>query len=446
MVVQDKNNDGNFDDNIPDGLVDPFGWQSNSPDPWENYSFSYNGQNRTGNKSYYLWKEKIDGLDTSLDSNGGFFVSGRNSINFPHSATSENLILRIISSPLQRISDLIRSIGPSVEITAEDSQGNEVTSFNKPFSLTMDFSDLDLSKLATETLSIYSTSDGIDWVKEDAVVDLENKKASIEADHLTQFALVAERKDIIPAITSAIISGSRGEEGFYRSNVSVSLVATDNLDGLGVSYVLFRKDGGDWEKYVSPIEFSSQGKHEIEFYSVDNDENIEDPKTVSFFIDKTPPEIEFEYSVNSRDITFMGKDGSESAVVNVANLGSNKKVAARDKAGNELIAIVKIYNSSLLSYINVLNFQYNLNPVITFNKNNFTISPIRNLKTGQLISIAELFSMKDKNLVGIFYNSKTNKTLIYNYDSKNRQFVKEELPGIRLLKLRTESATLKYSY
>ena len=34
MVVKDKNGDGNFEDNIPDGLVDPYGWQSTNPDPW----------------------------------------------------------------------------------------------------------------------------------------------------------------------------------------------------------------------------------------------------------------------------------------------------------------------------------------------------------------------------------------------------------------------------
>ncbi len=446
MVVQDKNNNGNFDDNIPDGVVDPFGWQSKSPDPWENYSFFYNGEDRAGNKSYYLWKEKIDGLDTTLDSNGGFFLSGRNSINFPQGATDENLILKIISSPLQKISDLLRSIGPTVEVTAEDALGNEVTNFNEPFSLTMDFSDLDLSKIATETLSIYSTSDGIDWVKEDTVVDLENKKATIEADHLTQFALVAERKDIVPATTSAVISGTKGEEGYYRSNVSVSLVASDNINGLGVNYILYRKDEGEWDKYISPVEFSTPGLHKLEFYSVDNDENIEDSKTISFYIDEAPPEVEIEYSLGVRDMIFVGKDGSESANVSVSNAGNNKKVVVKDKAGNTLSLIVNKYNNLLLSYINILSLQYNLNPVIVQSKNTFIATPVRNVKTGQFISISELFSMKDKNLIGVFYNSKTSKTLIYNYDSRNRQFVKEDLPGIRLLKLKTESATLKYSY
>ena len=56
MAVYDKNGDGNFDDNIPDGIVDPYGWQSDKPDPWENYNFSLNGIEKSGVKSHYLWK------------------------------------------------------------------------------------------------------------------------------------------------------------------------------------------------------------------------------------------------------------------------------------------------------------------------------------------------------------------------------------------------------
>ncbi len=446
MVIQDKNNDGNFEDNIPDGLTDPFGWQSKSPDPWENYSFFYNGQNRTGNKSYYLWKEKIDGLDTTLDSNGGFFVSGRNSVNFPEGATDKSLILKLISTPIQRISDLLRSIGPTVEVTTEDALGNEVTNFNKPFSLTMDFSDLDLSKIVVGTLSIYSTSDGIDWVKEDTAVDLENKKATTAANHLTQFALVAERKDIAPATTSAFIFGVMGNEGFYRSNALVSLVASDNTNGLGVNYILYRREDGDWEKYVSPIEFSASGKHKLEFYSVDNDENVEDPKIISFYIDKTSPEVEIEYFLNSKAIEFYGKDGSESASVTKSDSVGGKIATVSDKAGNTLTFQYKNYSSNPLSWINITSFRYNNGPHIYPEKNNLIVAPVYDSKTKKLNSLTEIFFMKDKNLIGIVYSALTNKTKIYTYDKNNRQILREERSGMYLLKLRSESGTLKYSY
>ncbi len=446
MVVQDKNNDGDFEDNIPDGVTDPFGWQSKNPDPWENYLFFYNGSNRTGNKSYYLWKEKIDELDTTLDSNGGFFVSGRNSINFPEGATNRNLILEIISAPIQRISDLLRSIGPTIEVTAEDLSGNEVTNFNKPFSLTIDFSDLDLSRITLETLSIYSTSDGIDWVKEDTEVDLENKKASAEINHLTRFALVAERKDIIPANTSAILNGEKGTGKWYRSDVLVDLSAIDNENGLGVDYIFYKKANGDWKKYENPISFTSEGEHTLEFYSVDNDENIENLKSVVFNIDKTPPEAEIYYSTALKRIEVKGLDNS--GIINISTLNSsgNRVSTITDAAGNKLILTYKVSVGSILSTLNVISGQQNNKPKVTFPKNSTLISLFYNLKTKNLETVAEVFSMKDKNLLGLIYNISQNKTKIYTYDAKNRQVFKEEKTGENLLKLYTESSTLKYRY
>lgn len=59
MVIEDKNKDGNFQDNIPDGLTDPYGWEGKDPDPWPAYTFYYNGQERTGNDSHYLWMHPL---------------------------------------------------------------------------------------------------------------------------------------------------------------------------------------------------------------------------------------------------------------------------------------------------------------------------------------------------------------------------------------------------
>ena len=54
-------------------LVDPFGWQTKDPDPWENYSFVYNGLQRTGSKSYYLWNKKLDALDANIPAKWWYF-------------------------------------------------------------------------------------------------------------------------------------------------------------------------------------------------------------------------------------------------------------------------------------------------------------------------------------------------------------------------------------
>lgn len=446
MVVEDKNDDENFDDNIPDGLVDPFGWQSTDPDPWESYKFFYNGQDRTGNKSYYLWNKKIDGLNANLTANGGVFNSGRNTVTFPEGATNKNLLLEIISAPIQKISDLISSVGSSVQINAKDTSGNEVTDFDHPFTVGINFTDFDLTRFLTDTLSIYSSSDGIDWVKEDTSIDLENKTATAEVDHLTYFALMAERKDTQAATTTAILVGDEGEDGHFHSVVSVSLEAVDNEDGLGVDYILYRKGDEDWQEYISPIQFSNESEYSVEFYSVDNDGNIEEPKSVAFSIDKTPPEAEIYYSLPNKNIQFDGKDSSGSASVTLENIARNKKIVVTDEAGNTLTAIGSVFNSKNLSWLSIDSLQYNNLPQVKQDRNNFLTVPLYDRKTNQLKSITQIYSVKDKNIIGIVYSVAADKTKVYTYDRKNKQIFKEELPGMHLLKLTTENATLNYSY
>ncbi len=445
MVIQDKNKDGNFEDNIPDGLTDPFGWQSQKPDPWENYSFFYKGEQRTGNKSFYLWNKNIDNLKSDLTSNGGVFNSGKTKVTFPENFTSQNILLSILSTPAKEFSNLISSLGSTVQILANDSSGNEINTFNNPFTLEIDFSNQDLSRFLTDTLSIYSSSDGIDWIKEPTNIDYQNQKATSSISHLTHFALMAERKDVISATTTANLIGEQGDLNWFRSDVSVSLSTVDNPGGLGVNYILYKKDSDDWLKYISPINFTTDGDHTLAFYSVDNDENIEEIKKLAFTIDKTPPEAEIYYSLNSKNLDFYGKDGPESAIVTTSNSGGNNKIIITDKAGNKLTIIAKTFTGNILSWINILSIQYNNDAPIIPAKNNFLITPIYN-RANQLSSVGEIYSVKDKNLLGAIYSTTANKTKIYTYNKSNKQILKEEKLGDHLLKLYTESATLKYRY
>ncbi len=446
MVVQDKNDDGNFDDNIPDGLVDPFGWQSEKPDPWENYEFFYNGENRIGNKSYYLWNNQIDNLNANLTANGGVFNSGRNSVTFPAGATNQNLLLEILSSPMQKLSDLISSIGSSVQIIAKDSSGNPVTNFNQPFTVEISFADFDLSRFLTDTLSIYSSSDGINWIKEDTNVDLQSQNATTEVDHLTYFALMAERADTQAATTTATLAGEEGEQGWFRSDVSVSLEAVDNEGGLGVDYVLYKKDDGDWQEYIAPIQFSDEGEHNIEFYSVDNDENIEESKAVTFNIDKTSPEAEIKYNPDNLDLEIIGIDSSGSAVVNLSDLPKNKKsIKITDQAGNLLEIIGKDKEKGRSVNVTIESLQYNQEPLINVDSTKLLVSYSLDSKTSDLKQLEQKYEVKNELKIKLTYSSKTGRTTVIT-KVKDQEKVKEELPGIRILKLRSERGTLKYSY
>ena len=80
-----------------------------------------------------------------------------------------------------------------------------------------------------------------------------------------------------------------GENGWYVSNVTVTLNATDDESGVNVTY--YRLNGGEWHRYTEPFLMSKNRTHSIEYYSVDNAGNVEDIKSVICKIDQNRPSI-----------------------------------------------------------------------------------------------------------------------------------------------------------
>ena len=95
-------------------------------------------------------------------------------------------------------------------------------------------------------------------------------------------------EDVTPPVTTCVLEGVM-EGGFYISDVSVTLNATD--DKSGVDYTMYKIDSGEWAFYTEPFMVTANGEHTVFFYSVDNAGNIETEKSVSFTIIKPAPPI-----------------------------------------------------------------------------------------------------------------------------------------------------------
>jgi len=85
-----------------------------------------------------------------------------------------------------------------------------------------------------------------------------------------------------------------GEQGWYRSPVTVRFEARDDEGGSGVARTEYRIDSGDeqdWEEYnaLAPPVISGDGEHLVEYRSVDVAGNVEDAKSAGFRTDATPP-------------------------------------------------------------------------------------------------------------------------------------------------------------
>ena len=67
----------------------------------------------------------------------------------------------------------------------------------------------------------------------------------------------------------------------------ITLTATDDMTG--VDYTMYNLDSASWTIYTIPFTVSDDATHTIEYYSVDNNGNIEPVKSSDFKIDQKPP-------------------------------------------------------------------------------------------------------------------------------------------------------------
>lgn len=459
MVIEDKDRDGDFEDNIPDGLTDPFGWQSTELDPWPNYSFLYQGETKVGNDSHYLWLYPIPNLNPDLPTNGGFITFENTTINFPPNSAQEPLKLFLQKAPSVVILDALESVGSTLVVTAKNLFGTSITQFNQLFTLTFDFSDQDLSRIDPETLQIYSSSDGVQWTPEITTVDRENKKASTQLNHLTQFALVGERIDTEAPVSSIELSGV-GDGMEFGSTVSAVLSSVDNY--AGVDFTLYRlSEADEWQEYKEPIIFSNEGSHSIFYYSTDNHENAEVAQTKTFTISfpiptPTPsplpspspspliyPEAQITFDLQS--LAFM--------IDGIGN-GITKQIQALPRQFLQTTFTNDIGNQIRLTTREVITTRENLrfriesfgyNPSLATSASGVLVYKDRENEAGEIVR--HIINWQDNlgTSVSARFNPLRNQTRIIEWLPDGSKFT-QILPGMKMLKINTNRGDLNYSF
>jgi murein DD-endopeptidase MepM/ murein hydrolase activator NlpD len=446
-VIQDRNGNGNFNDDRPDGLTDPFGWQSKDPDPWSNYTFTYKGVQRTGNKSYYLWTKALDNLSDRLTSNAGFFKLERFEANFPEGSTTETWTVNMRYSPTVVISQSLESIGAILDLNVIDASGNPITTFPKNFTLTIDFKDFDISRFKDDSISIYSSSDRITWTKENTQVDFENMVATAVLNHASYFALAGEKKDAISPTTIGLLSGEEGESGWFRSDVEVTLSAIDNEGGAGIYYTGYKLDDDYFKEYRDPLIISTEGEHKIEFYSVDFDGNVEDTKFITFNIDKTPPEVRIQFNPDNFDTEVLGIDENQVDISFGELEGKFKSdlMVVKDKAGNTLKLDGKFKRKDAADTFAIESLQYNDDEIVKFDKNLFVVTFVLDKETQSLKHLSQIWFDKGDTRLSVYYDAKRNESIIFRKDYKEKM-QRETKDGFVLLYVGTDSGSLEYGY
>ncbi len=95
--------------------------------------------------------------------------------------------------------------------------------------------------------------------------------------------------DYTPPQTTCHLDGTKSDD-WYRTDVYVTLEATDNL--AGVDKIMYKVDDGNWKEYTGEFVVTEDGEHIIRYYSIDLAGNVEEIKEKEIKIDKHTPYVE----------------------------------------------------------------------------------------------------------------------------------------------------------
>ncbi len=248
--------------------------------------------------------------------------------------------------------------------------------------------------------------------------------------------------DLIPPVSTSTITVAEGQSGYYRSSVSVVLIAQDPVilgketETSGVLGIKYKINNGEYADYNEPITISEEGAYTIAFYAVDKTGNNEEIKTLAFTIDKTPPEINVVYDMTTRDFVYTASD----------NLTANPQIncsinqcSATDEANNiTVLSFARPRTSGSYSLV-LKNVKYNISETV-FPENIFTLVHAEN--KGQLKHFRQAGLIKKQQILAANYNPNANKTTIV--DNQKGQLPKVYAQeGIKFLQVSTNKGTIK---
>ncbi|MFA5776032.1 MAG: peptidoglycan DD-metalloendopeptidase family protein [Patescibacteria group bacterium] len=283
-VRHDKNNNGNFLDDVPDGRVDPYAWQDDTKeDPWEVYSWTDALGDHAGSESAYLWEDFLEVNSVYLSKDGGSLAGENAIVTIPENTLDKEITLSIQktgSSNVELANKVFKYVhGTALLIKAYDNVKNQIYQFTNDLEITFDLSQANFSNIATETLKImYFDPGDMIWNQVPTIWHEAERRLTGIVNHLSEFAVFGEKIDANPPDTTINITGQKDGD-WYTESPMFSLIAVDRENESGVDKIFYSLDGGgSWEEYLTQTQVVKEGIYAILFRSVDKAENYEPTK------------------------------------------------------------------------------------------------------------------------------------------------------------------------
>jgi hypothetical protein len=178
--------------------------------------------------------------------------------------------------------------------------------------------------------------------------------------------------DLAPPTTTAMVTPAPNAAGWNRTDVTVTLTATDDISG--VARTEYDLDGAGSTVLTGPIPITSEGVHTLQFHSIDRSQNVESTTQIVVNMDKTPPEAVITYDPKAHQIVVTGRDalsgvnpGSIPPVsitpANWTDFGSDaaeqRTYLISDRAGNTLALTMKVKCEDDEFEFSVTDLRYN---------------------------------------------------------------------------------------
>ncbi|MDF2963145.1 MAG: hypothetical protein K0S39_4880, partial [Paenibacillus sp.] len=203
-------------------------------------------------------------------------------------------IMKNVNAGLEQVHgnpDNSQGSGTTATLTPAQPDGQNGWYVN-PVTLTLSASNNTTSGLKTE----YSLDGGVTWQLYSSPVTFDqdgkytvkyhslDQTGNEEAIKTVSFMVNKAAPTSVATVSPAAPDGSNG---WYKSDVTVSLAVYDHLSG--VAKTVYRVNDGGWIDYTGSIPAFGEGNYKIDYRSLDQAGNVEPIRTVEFKIDKTAP-------------------------------------------------------------------------------------------------------------------------------------------------------------
>lgn len=246
--------------------------------------------------------------------------------------------------------------------------------------------------------------------------------------------------------TTIELSGTEGLNGWYKSDVIVTLNSQDDENGSGILKTEYSMDDGETINiYTEPFTISKEAISKLKFRSIDNAGNEEEPREIEIKIDKTSPEAKIFIDISKRDLAVAGVDANPTAITFTSDTSTKRNddfiYMITDLAGNNLRLVVHDKDKQNQNRLRIHSLTYNNESEIIEPRNYFTVDYEN--KDPFYIK-RQVFELEDSK-IRIVYDSKKNRSIYTIKETKDERVV-ETREGLEIMEVFTDKGHLKASY